>query len=57
MGVAPGAKNGSDPEALIKQPYTSVTPQGGFLKIIAAADQLTLEHFDSRGNSLNRVTR
>lgn len=57
MGVAPGAKNGSDPEALIKQPYTSASPQGGFLQIIAAAEQLTLEHFDSRGNSLNRVTR
>lgn len=31
MGVAPGAKTGSDPDALTKQPYTSVTPQGGFL--------------------------
>jgi alkaline phosphatase/alkaline phosphatase D len=57
MGVAPGAKNGSDPDALIKQPYTSATPQGGFLQITAAAEQLTLEHFDSRGNSLNHVTR
>lgn len=57
MGVAPGARNGSDPEALIKQPYTSVTPQGGFLQITADAAQLALEHFDSRGNSLNRVTR
>jgi alkaline phosphatase/alkaline phosphatase D len=57
MGVVPGAKNGSDPDALIKQPYTSATPQGGFLQITAAADQLTLEHFDSRGDSLNRVTR
>jgi phosphodiesterase/alkaline phosphatase D-like protein len=56
MGVAPGAKNGSDPDAVIKQPYTSATPQGGFLQI-TAAEQLKLEHFDSRGNSLNRVTR
>ncbi|WP_246128178.1 alkaline phosphatase D family protein [Planctopirus ephydatiae] len=56
MGVAPGAKNGSDPEARIKQPFTSATPLGGFLQI-TAAEQLTLEHFDSRGNSLNRVTR
>jgi alkaline phosphatase D len=57
MGVDPGSKKGSDPDALIKQPYTSATPQGGFLQITAAANQLTLEHFDSRGNSLNRVTR
>lgn len=57
MGVAPGAENGSDPDARIKQPYTSATPLGGFLQITASAEQLTLEHFDSRGNSLNRVTR
>lgn len=56
LGVAPGARNGSDPEALIQQPYTSATPMGGFLQITAGKD-LTLEHFDSRGNSLYRVKR
>lgn len=56
MGVAPGAKNGSDPQALIKQEYTSATPQGGFLQI-SAGDELVFEHFDSRGKSLHRVVR
>jgi alkaline phosphatase/alkaline phosphatase D len=54
MGVAPGAKNGSDPQALIKQEYTSATPQGGFLQI-TAGDELVFEHFDSRGKLLHRV--
>lgn len=56
MGVAPGAKNGSDPQALIKQEYTSATPQGGFLQI-SAVDELVFEHFDSCGKSLHRVVR
>ncbi|MCX6854203.1 MAG: hypothetical protein NTV80_04780 [Verrucomicrobia bacterium] len=56
MGVAPGAKNGSDPLSLVKQPYTSPTPKGGFLRISVRAE-LVLEHFDSRGELQNRVTR
>jgi alkaline phosphatase D len=56
MGVAPGARKGSDPQALIKQEYTSVTPQGGFLQI-TAGDELVFEHFDSRGKPLHRVVR
>jgi len=56
MGVAPGAKKGSDPQALVKQPYTSATPKGGFLQI-SAGDELLLEHFDSRGELQNRVRR
>ncbi len=56
MGVAPGAKKGSDPQALIKQEYTSATPHGGFLQI-TAGDELVFEHFDSRGKSLHRVVR
>jgi alkaline phosphatase D len=51
LGVAPGAKNGSDPQGLIDQKYTSPTPQGGFLQI-TANDDLSFEHFDSRGKSL-----
>jgi Protein of unknown function (DUF1552) len=53
-GVAPGYRNGSDPQALVRQPYTSPTPNGGFLQITAGAE-LVLEHFDSRGKRLYRA--
>jgi len=56
MGVAPGDKKGSDPQALVRQLYTSPTPNGGFLQI-TAGDELTFEHFDSRGKSLYSVVR
>jgi alkaline phosphatase D len=56
MGVAPGAKNGSDPQSIVKQPYTSSTPKGGFLRI-SVGTELILEHFDSRGELQNRVSR
>ena len=56
LGVAPGAKNGSDPQGLIKQEYTSPTPNGGFLQV-TAGDHLTIEHFDSRGKQLHFVKR
>jgi phosphodiesterase/alkaline phosphatase D-like protein len=56
MGVPPGSKKGSDPEALIKQEYTSPTPNGGFLQI-TAGKELTIEHYDSRGKQLHQVTR
>ncbi len=56
MGVAPGDQKGSDPQALVRQLYTSPTPEGGFLQI-TAGDELVFEHFDSRGKSLYRVVR
>ncbi len=56
LGIAPGAKNGSDPEGRVKQLYTSPTPNGGFLQI-TAGENLILEHFDSRGKQLHRVAR
>ena len=56
MGVAPGNRNGSDPQALIKQEYTSPTPNGGFLQITAGAE-LVIELFDSRRRQLHRVNR
>lgn len=56
MGVAPGSKNGSDPEARIRQLYTSPKPNGGFLQI-TAGKELVFEHFDSRGKRLYRVAR
>jgi len=54
LGVAPGAQEGSDPQALVRQLYTSPTPNGGFLQI-TAGEELAFEHFDSRGKSLYRV--
>ncbi len=56
MGVAPGDQKGSDPQALVRQLYTSPTPNGGYLQI-TAGDELTFEHFDSRGNSHYRAVR
>lgn len=56
MGIAPGNKKGSDPNSEVKQLFTSPQPRGGFL-IIKAAEQLTFEHRDSRGNSLYKVGR
>ena len=54
LGVAPGEKNGSDPQGLIKQEYTSPTPNGGFLQVTAGAE-LVIEHFNSRGKRLYRA--
>jgi alkaline phosphatase D len=56
LGIAPGAKNGSDPEGRIKQLYTSPTPNGGFLQI-TVGESLLLEHFDSRGKRLHSAMR
>lgn len=56
LGIAPGDKDGSDPQALIRQLYTSPTPNGGFLNI-TAGDELVFEHFNSRGDRLYRVVK
>ncbi len=56
MGVAPGDKKGSDPQALVRQLYTSPTPKGGFVQVTAGAE-LVFEHFDSRGNRLYREVK
>ncbi len=56
MGVAPGSQKGSDPQSLVRQPYTSPTPNGGFLSI-TAGDKLLVEHFNSKGERLYRVEK
>jgi alkaline phosphatase/alkaline phosphatase D len=53
-GVAPGDKKGSDLQALIRQPYTSQEPHGGFLQI-TAGEELVFEHFNSRGERVYRT--
>ncbi|MCM2369724.1 beta-propeller fold lactonase family protein [Aporhodopirellula aestuarii] len=55
MGVAPGAKFGSDPHGLVRQPFTSAEPSGGFLQVIAG-DTLGVTFFDDRAKELYRVS-
>jgi alkaline phosphatase/alkaline phosphatase D len=55
MGVRPGDPRGTDPQALIDQPYTYGAPTGGFLSVRAGAS-LTVEHRDDHGKILNEVT-
>lgn len=55
MGVPPGADFGSDPDSLVRQPYTSATPSGGFLQV-KAGDMMEVTFFDDRGMELHRVS-
>lgn len=56
LGVAPGAKNGSAPQTLIRQLDTSPTPNGGYLQVTAGAE-LVIEQFNSRGKRLYRAVK
>jgi alkaline phosphatase D len=61
-GVAPGARNSTDPDALIKQPYTYPKPTGGFLRVTvgpdeSAAPRLEIEFRDDTGAVLHRVRK
>ncbi len=63
LGVRPGDANGTDPEALINQPFTSPEPSGGFLEVrvtpSSAQDpaSITFDFFDENGLSLYTATR
>ena len=58
VGVAPGSKKGTDPEGLIKQPYTYPEPTGGFLHVISHDDgKLTIEFRDDHGEVLHTVAK
>ncbi len=62
MGVAPGDKKGTDPEAEIEQFYSSPEPSGGFLLATVIPDgtgqaSLLLEFMDERGKLMYRVER
>lgn len=59
-GVAPGSKQGTDPEGRVRQPYTYAQPTGGFIRVrVGAGDAATLviEHRDDTGQVLNTVTK
>ncbi len=51
VGVKPGSKKGTDPDALVQQLYTYPQPTGGFLHVIAG-EQLTIEFRDDQGTVL-----
>lgn len=58
VGVLPGSKKGTDPEGLIKQPYTYPEPTGGFLHVISHDDgKLTVEFRDDHGEVLHTVAK
>lgn len=63
LGVAPGNKKGTDPEGLIKQPYTSNPASGGFLYVKVTPGQRDKEaqleflFYDENGNLLNEVQK
>ncbi|HIG29976.1 MAG TPA: alkaline phosphatase [Verrucomicrobiales bacterium] len=63
MGVPPGTKKSTDPDGLVKQPYTSRTPSAGFLNIVVeprkgdAAAKLRFKFFDENGELLHQVNK
>lgn len=61
LGVQPGDKKGTDPDARIKQPYTSNPPSGGFLNILVQpADSgatVRFDFYDEHGKLLHRVKK
>ena len=56
LGVLPGAKKGTDPKALIEQPYTAPTPRGGFLSV-KVADTLTIEFYTAQGEKAYELSK
>ena len=63
LGVGPGNEGGTDPEGLIRQPYTSAEPSGGFLQVVvepgdeAQSATLRFNFYDEQGKLLYSVTR
>ncbi len=58
VGVKPGSKKGTDPDALIQQPYTYDEPTGGFLHVTSHDDgKLTIEFRDDQGAILHTVEK
>jgi alkaline phosphatase/alkaline phosphatase D len=57
VGVAPGSKMGTDPNALIQQPYTYPKPTGGFIHVRSVDGGLTVRFLDDRGVVLHEVNK
>ncbi len=56
LGIQPGDKNGTDPDALIKQPFISPMPSGGFV-LVSAGAEFKVEFFNDAGKVLYQVTK
>jgi len=61
-GTRPGAKNGTDPEGLIRQPFIYPKPSGGFLHVRVDGNskpqpQLTIRFIDDEGNVQYEVAK
>lgn len=61
-GVPPGSKKGTDPDSLIKQPYTYPEPTGGFVHVSTAETpdrkpQLRIKFHDDTGKLLHQVVK
>lgn len=54
MGVPPGVEFGTDPDALVQQPYTSPQPSGGFVQV-TAGKTMDIRYFDDQGKELHSV--
>ena len=57
MGVAPGSRQGTDPDSLIRQPYTYREPTGGFLEVRVESAGLTVRFHGDQGAVLHEVTK
>lgn len=63
LGVKPGAPRGTDPEATIRQPYTSQEPSGGFLNVVvepgdtAKTATARFDFYDENGVLLHTVRK
>ncbi len=56
LGVLPGDPTGTDPHAVVTQPYISPKPSGGFLQV-TAGEHLVINFFDDQGQRLYGVTK
>ena len=56
LGVLPGAKDGTDPEGLVVQPYIAPRPYGGFIQV-TAGDHLVFDYYAATGEKVYSVTK
>ena len=55
-GIQPGDPKSTDPESLIKQPFISNEPSGGFVHVTAKPDfSLRIQFYDDQGVLLHEV--
>lgn len=58
VGVLPGSKKGTDPDSLIRQPYTYEEPTGGFLHVrLDEQADLAIDFHDDEGRVLHSVKK